>query len=118
MAETYISNLSPMSSTTSVLTGLPSRPIEGQFGLLLYESRTSSGRKRTFARLCSIEREDKAEQRAILVLVRLKLRRSLLSSQCSISKVGQERNQVRYQGQIQRGNARLRRVQHVCPGCS
>jgi len=66
MAQEYISNLSSMSSTTAVLTGLPSRPIEGQFGLLLYQSRTSSGRQSTFARICSIKREDPLEQGAVL----------------------------------------------------
>jgi len=73
-----------MSRAAPLPAGLPSGPIEGQPGLLLYQPRASPRRQSTLARICATEREDPLEQRAVLVLLRLKLRRSLLSSQCPI----------------------------------
>jgi len=80
VAEEHLSNLPPMSRASPLPAGLSPRPAQGELGLLLYQSRAAPRREPALTRLCTTQREDTLEQGAILVLLRLKLRRSGLSS--------------------------------------
>jgi len=92
MAQKHIPNLPPVPRAAPLPAGLPYRLTERQLGLLLHQPRTAPRRQSTLACLRAIERENYLEQRAILVLFRLKLWGTMLPPQCPVSPQREERS--------------------------
>lgn len=84
-----------MSDPAPLPVGLLGRPTEGQLRLLRHLARTPPGWQSTFALLLAAERENQIEQRAVLVLLRLKLRRSVLSPERPVRPQRQKRRKIR-----------------------